>query len=184
MSRMGAKPIKINQNVTCQIKDKNILVKGKNGELIVKIPEKLNAEIKENTILITRNNNDKLSKSLHGTIRKLIINAIHGVENLFEKKLEVVGVGYRVKLNNGNLEIIIGYSHPVLIKKIDGIDFKVNKNTIIISGIDKQLVGQVSAQIRSVRPPEPYKGKGIKYSDENVRRKAGKIAKAAGAEGK
>ncbi|NMD01380.1 MAG: 50S ribosomal protein L6 [Bacteroidales bacterium] len=184
MSRMGAKPINILDEVTVEIKGQEITCKGKNGQLTVTIHPKLKIEKKDNSIIINRTGNDKLSKSLHGVSRKLVINAIKGVKNNFEKKLVINGIGYRVSQKGNDLVFNLGYSHPIEFKAPDGIKFKLVKNTIAITVIDKQLVCQTAAQIRALRLPEPYKGKGIKYIDEIIQRKAGKAAKAAGGEGK
>jgi len=184
MSRMGAKPITILDDVTVEIKGQEVICKAKNGQMTVTVHPKLKVEKKDNTIIVNRTGNDKLSKSLHGVTRKLIINAIEGVKNQFEKKLVINGIGYRASMKGKDLVFALGYSHPIEFSAPDGINFKLVKNTIIVSGIDKQLVGQTAAQIRSLRLPEPYKGKGIKYADEIIQRKAGKAAKAAGGEGK
>lgn len=178
MSRMGAKPIAILENTTVTFNDGNLICKGKQGEMTLKIHPKIKVNITDKEIVLERLGNDKLAKSLHGVTRKLIINAISGVNELFEKKLEVNGVGYRVALTGKNLQLNVGYSHPVIIEAPTGITFKVNKNIISVFGIDKAQVGLIAAKIRSVRKPEPYKGKGIKYQDEIIRRKAGKAAKA------
>jgi len=184
MSRMGGKPIKILDNVTVNQNGRDILVKGKNGENTVSIPINIEASIKDGEIILSRKNNAKLSKALHGVTRKLLINAIQGVCELFQKQLDIVGVGYRVAQKGDNLELNVGYSNPVTVEKPANIFFKVQKNSIIVSGNDKQKVGEVAAKIRAIRPPEPYKGKGIKYSDEIIKRKSGKAAKAAGASAK
>lgn len=177
MSRMGQKPIEIPQNTQLEINNNDVMVKGKFGELKIKLHYKIKIYKSQNEISVKRLSNDKLSKSLHGVFRKLVLNAINGVNKPFEKKLEVIGIGYRIKQTAKNLELSLGYSHPINIEAPDGIEFKTQKNTIIISGVDKQLVGQVAAKIRNFRPPEPYKGKGIKYADEIIVKKAGKAAK-------
>lgn len=179
MSRMGQKPIIIPENTELEIKDSNILVcKGKQGQIQFQIHPTIKIEKNNNQLILRRKSNDQSSKSIHGVSRKIVLNALSGVNNLFEKKLEVNGVGYRVKLDGNELELMLGYSHPVKIIAPEGIDFKVKKNLITVMGIDKQLVGQVAAQIRNMRKPEPYKGKGIKYSDEIITKKAGKALKA------
>lgn len=184
MSRMGNKPIKILENVKVKIDGNIIIVSGKNGELKVEVPRQIKIEHRDDLIILSRSKNDKLSKCIHGSIRKIIINAIDGVNTMFEKKLDVIGVGYRIALKGNDLELNVGYSHPKLVKKPENINFQVKKNTITVSGADKQKVGQIAAQIREIRPPEPYKGKGIKYQDEIIKRKAGKAVKAAGSESK
>ena len=179
MSRLGPKPITIPENTTIEIKDHVVICKGKLGEMNVDISPRLKVTKEDNTLTITRSNDEKLSKCIHGVTRKLIINAMEGINTAYEKKLELIGIGYRIKLNGKDLELSLGFSHPVIFKAPDGIEFKVVKNTIVVSGINKQLVGQVAADIRSLKKPEPYKGKGIKYADEIIRRKTGKAAKAA-----
>lgn len=181
MSRMGEKPIIIPQGTEVETKNSTTIVfKAKGKQMIVNIHPKMKLEKKDDHIIIKRKSNDKFSKSLHGVTRKIILNAITGVNTPFEKKLEINGVGYRVKLTGNELEMALGYSHPIKIKAPEGINFDVKKNVITISGIDKQQVGQTAAIIRSARKPEPYKGKGIKYIDEIIVKKAGKAAKAAG----
>ena len=179
MSRLGNKPINIPENTQVDIKDQSVICIGKLGKLSINISPRLKVIKNENTIILERSNDEKLSKSIHGVTRKLIMNALAGINSAYEKKLELIGIGYRVKMNGKNLELTLGFSHPVLFEAPEGIEFKVVKNTIIVSGIDKQSVGQIAADIRSLKKPEPYKGKGIKYSDEIVRRKTGKTAKAA-----
>lgn len=182
MSRIGKNPIQIPEKVEVKVNDGLIVVKGEQGELKQKIHPQVLVEIEDKQVVIKiKNDKDKLQKSLWGTTRQLINNMILGVTQGFEKKLEVNGVGYRVQLNGKLLVLNVGYSHPVEFKVPDGIDISVEKNIITVSGIDKQLVGETAAQIRKVRKPEPYKGKGIKYVDEVIRRKMGKQAKAAGA---
>ncbi|MBU1179485.1 50S ribosomal protein L6 [Patescibacteria group bacterium] len=185
MSRIGKKPIIIPSGVEVTIHGQKVSARGPEGNLDLDIHEIAKAEIKEEegkkTIEVSVRNPEKLpDKALWGLTAKLIYNIVEGVSKGFEKKLEVNGVGYRVSLQGNKLKLEVGYSHPVEYTLPEGIGVKVEKNIIIISGIDKQLVGEVAAQIRKVRKPEPYKGKGIKYVDEVVRRKAGKAAKAAG----
>lgn len=184
MSRMGNKPVKILDGVTVEINRQEVTCKGKAGEMVVVLHPKIKITKDEQNITLARSGNDKLAKAIHGVSRKLIINAIAGVDKPFEKRLDINGIGYRVSGTNKELLLTLGYSHPVKMKAPEGIDFKIVKNSIIISGVDKQLVGQIAAQIRSLRMPEPYKGKGIKYHDEIIKRKAGKAAKSAGGEGK
>ena len=180
MSRMGKKPITVPEKVTIDISNNDLICKGPKGENKVTIHRKIKVEQSEKEIIVKRHSNDKISKSLHGVTRKNIINAIEGVLNGFEKKLDINGVGYRAKLTGKNLEMSLGFSHPIKITPPENIEFKVIKNSIIVSGNNKQLVGEIAANIRKVRPPEPYKGKGIKYHDEVIIKKAGKAAKAAG----
>ena len=155
----------------------NIVVKGPKGELVQTFSQDMTVSKEENTILVTRPTDRGPHRALHGLTRSLIANMVEGVTDGFEKRLEIQGVGYRAALKGKNLELALGYSHPVSIEAPDGIDFEVPQPTeIIIRGIDKQLVGQVAADIRKRRPPEPYKGKGIRYEGEIVARKVGKRA--------
>ena len=180
MSRIGKLPIEIPSGVTVEIKDGNhVFVKGPKGELNVKIHEKINLEVKEGQVLVTRKDKEKFSMSLHGLSRTLINNLVEGVTKGFEKRLEINGVGYRANIQGRKAVLSLGFSHPVEYEAPEGIELAIDKdkkNVIIVSGIDKQVVGQVAAKIRSYRKPEPYKGKGIRYEGEMVRRKAGKAA--------
>ena len=180
MSKIGNKIIIVPENVTIDYDDKLHLVKisGPRGELEVGMKSKITFEISDNSIRINRKNEQKSTKSLHGLYRSLIANSIIGVTNGYSKTLEVIGIGYRVALENNKLILNVGFSHTVEINIPDGIEIKVEKNSILVSGIDKQLVGNFSANIRKVRPPEPYKGKGIRYSDEKIKLKPGKSLKA------
>lgn len=179
MSRIGKKIILIPDGVTVSINDRDILVKGPKGELKLILHLRVNAKMQDNKIFVERAGNDKLANSLHGLTRCLIFNMIEGVTKGYEKKLQIIGVGYKAVAQNNKLVLTVGYSHTVEIEAPSGINLQVQKNIIIVSGIDKQLVGQIAADIRSVKKPEPYKGKGIKYIDELIRRKAGKTAKAS-----
>ncbi|MBD3359715.1 MAG: 50S ribosomal protein L6 [Candidatus Buchananbacteria bacterium] len=182
MSRIGKNPIKIPEGVEIKIEARELTVKGPKGELQQKIHPLVNVEQKDNQLLVKVNQpEDKRQRSLWGLFASLIENMVEGVTNGYEKKLEVNGVGYRVELKGDVLILNVGYSHPIEYKLPEGITASVEKNLITISGIDKQLVGEVAAQIRKVRKPEPYKGKGIKYEDEVIIRKVGKAA-AKGAE--
>ena len=177
MSRIGKKPVLIPKGVTVTLNGNKLKVKGPKGELESSFHNSMKIESKESEIYVTRPNDLKENKSLHGLTRALIQNMVVGVTSGFEKTLEIVGVGYRAELKGKNLLLNIGYSHPVYFMPPDGITFQVPAPTqIIISGIDRQLVGMVASKIRSIRKPEPYKGKGIKYSDEQIQRKAGKTA--------
>jgi large subunit ribosomal protein L6 len=177
MSRIGRQPVNIPSNVQVTINGQDISVKGDKGELNHNIHHKIKISYENDQILVERKKEDKLSKSLHGLTKKLIDNMVEGVSKGFERKLDIIGVGYRAQLTGEKVVINIGYSHPVEVIPPTGISFKVEKNSIIVSGIDKQLVGQVAANIRKIRKPEPYKGKGIRYSDEIVKTKPGKAAK-------
>jgi large subunit ribosomal protein L6 len=177
MSRIGRKPVDVPEAVTVTIAPGNIVVKGPKGELAQTFSQDMTVSKEENTILVTRPTDRGPHRALHGLTRSLIANMVEGVTDGFEKRLEIQGVGYRAALKGKNLELALGYSHPVSIEAPDGIDFEVPQPTeIIVRGIDKQLVGQVAADIRKRRPPEPYKGKGIRYRGEQVLRKVGKRA--------
>jgi len=177
MSRIGKKPIDIPEAVDVKQDNGFVVVKGKKGELKQELHSKVKVEIKDKQIIIVVNDPEETQqKALWGLFRSLINNMVLGVTEGFEKKLEINGVGYKAMVNGKNLILNVGYSHPVEFNIPVGIECSVEKNVIIIKGIDKQLVGEVAANIRKVRKPEPYKGKGIKYSDEIIRRKAGKTA--------
>lgn len=180
MSRIGEAPIKIEEGVTVEVNGKVVAVKAGNNELTTDIPEGIKVEVKDGEVLVTRENDEKHTKSLHGTIRMLIANDIVGVKEGYKKTLKLVGVGYRVNQQGTKISMNLGWNHPVEFEAPEGITFEVpDETTIHISGADKQLVGQTAAKIRAVRKPEPYKGKGIRYEDEYVRRKSRKIATAA-----
>ncbi len=177
MSRIGKKPIEINKEVTVTKNGNEIKVKGPKGELTSSFHPKIGIEIKDGEVLVKRPDDSKENKALHGLTRALIQNMIIGVTKQYKKTLDIVGVGYRAELKGKNLLFNIGYSHPIYFMPPDGISLETPTQTqIIITGIDKQLVGLVASKIRSIRKPEPYKGKGIKYSDEQIQRKAGKTA--------
>ncbi len=177
MSRIGKLPITIPEGVEIKITESNIICKGPKGELKLDLNPNVGIEKKDSQIIVSLKN--KAMKAMWGTYRQLVSNLVEGVVRGFEKKLEIVGVGYKAQIQGKKLVITIGYTNPVEIEAPAGIEFKVEKNIIIISGIDKQLVGQISAEIREVRSPEPYKGKGIRYIDEHVRKKEGKKATAS-----
>lgn len=177
MSRIGKKPVMIPKGVTIDHKGNSVKVKGPKGELEGTFDPRINIEIKDSELTVTRPNDTKEIKALHGLSRALIQNMVHGVTEAYQKTLDIVGVGYRAELKGKNLLLNIGYSHPIYFIPPDGITLQTPTQTqIVISGIDKQLVGMVASKIRSIRKPEPYKGKGIKYSDEQIVRKAGKTA--------
>jgi len=180
MSRIGKKPIEIPQGVEVNIENNLVSVKGPKGELERYIRPEIKIEKKDNELIVAPDKETKRTNALWGLSRTLIANMIEGVTNGFEKKLEIHGVGYRASLEGEDLVLLMGFSHPVKIEKIEGIKFEVQKTNITVLGINKELVGQMAARIRKVRPPEPYKGKGIRYEGEYVRRKAGK--KAVGTE--
>jgi len=182
VSRVGRKPIPILEGVKVQKTDHTVKVAGPKGELSSEVHPKIGVEVKDNTIVVTRSSDSKEQRALHGLWRALLQNMVKGVTEGYSKKLELVGVGYRAELKGKKLQLQLGFSHPILFAPPEGIKIEAPTQTnITISGIDKQLVGQVAAKIRSFRPPEPYKGKGVKYENEYVRRKAGKAAAAAGA---
>jgi large subunit ribosomal protein L6 len=177
MSRIGRKPVAVPDAVTVDIAPGNIAVKGPKGELSQFYSQDMAVSQEDGTIVVTRPTDRGEHRALHGLTRSLIANMVEGVTTGFEKRLEIQGVGYRAALKGKNLELALGYSHPVSITAPEGIEFEVPQPTeIIVRGIDKQLVGQVAADIRKRRKPEPYKGKGIRYRDEQVLRKVGKRA--------
>jgi large subunit ribosomal protein L6 len=180
MSRVGKLPIDLPKDVRVEISASDVKVVGPRGEMSLDIPNVLNVDVKDSQIVVSTKKSTKRSKSLHGTYRSLLSNMILGVRGGWTKTLELVGTGYRAKLEGDTLIITVGFSHPVEFKAPKGISFKVEKSLITVEGINKELVGQTAAMIRAIRPPEPYKGKGIRYQDEVVRRKPGKAAKAAG----
>ena len=179
MSRIGRLPVAIPAGVTVDIQENNhVVVKGPKGTLERTLPSEMTIKLEDGHVVVTRPNDLKKMKALHGLTRTLIHNMVVGVTEGFEKKLEVNGVGYRVQKQGNNLNLTLGYSHPVEMEAPEGITFDVpNANTIIVKGIDKELVGQTAAEVRSKRPPEVYGGKGIKYADEVIRRKEGKTGK-------
>ncbi len=179
MSRIGKKPIRIPEGVKVEINKSKIKVKGPKGELERELPSVVKVIIKDGQILVQRLNEDKRSKSLHGTLRSLIFNMVKGVSEGFEKVLEIVGMGYKATLENGVLILRVGYSHVVRYACPENVGIEVSHpNTIRVFGYDKQKVGEVAAEIRAVKKPEPYKGKGIRYKGEVIRRKVGKAALA------
>ena len=178
MSRVGNLPVPLPDGIKCEIKGNTISVKGPKGTLTEALRPELDVKIEGNEIIVTRPNDLKQNRAFHGLTRALIANMIVGVTQGYEKILDIEGVGYRATLQGKDLDLSVGHSHPVVITPPEGISFEVDgQRTIKVSGIDKQLVGQIAANIRKVRKPEPYKGKGIRYRDEHVRRKEGKAAK-------
>lgn len=181
MSRVGRSPIAVPKGVTVGVENDIIHVKGPRGALSQPLPGGIALEQNDSTLSVTRASDAREHRALHGLTRALVANMVQGVTGGFQKNLEIAGVGYRAALQGPKLVLTVGYSHPVEINPPDGISFVVDGTTRVgIQGIDKQLVGQVAAEIRSVRAPEPYKGKGIKYQGEVIRRKAGKGGKAGG----
>jgi len=179
MSRIGKKPLTVPAGVSVNIEGQAVKVTGAKGELEYTLPSSIEIKVEGDILSVSRKQEIKQVRSLHGTIARILENAIKGVSEGWSKTLELVGTGYRARLEGNSLVLAIGFSHPVKIDPPAGIVFTTEENKIIVSGIDRHLVGQVAANVRAVRPPEPYKGKGIKYIDEYVRRKAGKTAKTA-----
>jgi large subunit ribosomal protein L6 len=177
MSRIGRKPIAVPDSVTVEVSPGQVAVKGPKGELSQRLSPEMKVEQDDGNVTVKRPTDRGEHRALHGLTRSLIANMVEGVTEGFEKRLEIQGVGYRAALKGKSLELALGYSHPVSVQAPDGIEFEVPQPTeIVVRGIDKQLVGQVAADIRKRRPPEPYKGKGIRYRDEHVMRKVGKRA--------
>lgn len=184
MSKIGKIPVIFKEGVTVVIENQEAKVSGPKGNLSFKIPQGIKADVKPGQVLVSQvKENDELTKALFGLTRAMIANLVKGVTDGFEKKLELAGVGYRAQGSGDTLTLALGFSHPVIIKGVPGITFTVEENVITVLGIDKVLVGDTAAKIRSLRPPEPYKGKGIKYVGERIRRKVGKAAKAVAGAG-
>lgn len=177
MSRIGKLPIAIPTGVTITVGSNDITVEGPKGKLTVPHLSDVTVKSENGEITVTRKDDERTAKAQHGLQRALLNNAVQGVTQGFEKKLEVNGVGFRVNGGGQEIEMALGFSHPVKYKAIEGVSLEVNKMEITVKGIDKQLVGQTAAEIRSLKKPEPYKGKGIKYADEVILRKAGKTGK-------
>lgn len=178
MSRIGKKPIPLPSGVNVDIKDGLVLVKGQKGALERPLLEGIEMDIGAAVVNVKRLADDKRSRSYHGLMRTLVANMVEGVSKGYEKKLEIVGIGYRSELKGGNLALYLGYSHPIDFPLPKGISAEVEKQTLVtIKGIDKELVGQTAAKIRDLRKPDPYKGKGVKYAGEVLRKKAGKTGK-------
>ena len=175
MSRIGRKPISPPKDVEFNMEGNVVTIKGAKGSLTQEIPSDITVELEDGQLMVSRPSDNKQHRAFHGLSRALIANMVEGVTNGFEKKLELVGVGYRAQMQGSKLVLSIGFSHPVEIEAPEGIQFEVPAVTkITVKGIDKQLVGNTAAHIRAIRKPEPYKGKGIKYENETIRRKAGK----------
>jgi large subunit ribosomal protein L6 len=175
MSRIGKAPVEVPGGVNVEISGRSVKVTGPRGELTVPVGRGVEVRKEKGSIVLERASDTPDHKAMHGLTRSLIQNAVTGVTEGFSKTLQIAGVGYRAALQGRDVNLQVGYSHPVLIAPREGVEFEVpNATTIVVRGIDKQLVGQMAAEIRKVRPPEPYKGKGIRYSDEQIRRKVGK----------
>lgn len=180
MSRIGNTPVLVPNGVTVEVTDSLVSVKGPKGELEVSLPTGVTVALDGEILTASRKRNDLETKANHGTVVARIKNAIAGVTSGWTKQLELSGVGYRAELAGANLKLTVGFSHPVIVTPPPGITFTISEGKIMVSGIDKYLVGQVAANIRVIKPPEPYKGKGIKYVGEHIRKKPGKSAKAVG----
>ena len=179
MSRIGKSPIPLPSGVEIKVNGSDVSVKGAKGTLERTFDERISFSVEDNVVELVRADDDRDTRAIHGLSRALLNNMVIGVSDGFSKELQAVGVGYRAALKGSTLELQVGFSHPVEVTPRDGITFEVPEPTkIIVSGIDKEVVGQVAAEVRSIRPPEPYKGKGIRYVDEHVRRKAGKAGVA------
>lgn len=180
MSKVGNNPIKVPSTVTVDLKDHHVIIKGKEGQVEFAFPKELSLKREGDILMVQRKSDNKMIKAIHGLFRSLIANGIIGVEKLWEKRLEIVGTGFNVKLQGEDLVIKVGFSHPVIFKKTEGIKYAVEgNNKIIVKGTDKQLVGQVAYQIKCIKQPDVYKGKGIRYQGEVIKLKPGKKAKMA-----
>lgn len=178
MSRIGKRPIPVPAKVSITIDGQDVQVKGPKGELSRTLPSGVVVVQEGDTLLVNRKDDSRLARERHGLCRTLVANMVEGVSNGYQKRLEIQGIGYRAQVQGRNLNLSLGYSHPVVFEPPAGIEFVVENNTnVVISGIDKELVGNIAASIRASRPPEPYKGKGVRYAGEQVRRKAGKSGK-------
>lgn len=180
MSRIGKQPIIVTNEASVTIQDGIVTVKGPKGERVIVVPDGLAVSLDGNSVVVSRRSEDRATRALHGYFRCELNNAIIGVTKLWTKELELAGVGYRTASSGPNIVLTVGFSHPVTITPPPGITLSVVEGNIVVSGIDKAVVGEVAAGIRAVKKPEPYKGKGIKYVGERIRRKAGKSAKAVG----
>jgi large subunit ribosomal protein L6 len=180
MSRIGKQPIAVPSEVEVAVDGTTVSIKGPRGSLEQTFHADMLIRLEDSTLRVERPSDERLHRSLHGLTRTLVANMVEGVTKGYEKRLEIVGVGYRAALKGADLELALGFSHPVAVHAPSGIEFEVPAtNRIVVRGIDKQLVGEVAAKIRKIRKPEPYKGKGIRYEGEHVRKKAGKAAKGA-----
>ena len=180
MSRIGKRPVSLPKGVTAQVEGQRVTIKGPKGEIGRTVHADLTVAVEETGVVVKRPSDESRHKALHGLTRTLIANMVEGVTKGFQKTLEIQGVGYKAEPKGQEIQLLVGFSHPVRYKPPQGIKIAIDNNTLVrIEGVDKELVGQVAAEIRAVRPPEPYKGKGIRYQGEQVRRKAGKTAQAA-----
>jgi len=181
MSRIGKLPVIIVSGVTIVKEGPRIKISGPKGTLELEIPRQVGVKEEEGKLIVERKGGDKLSRALHGTIRSILDNAVKGVSEGWNKKMELIGTGFRAEVKGDEMTLTLGFSHPVKVKAPEGVTFKVEKNVITVDGPDRAVVGQVCAEIRRLKPPEPYKGKGIVFVGEKIRRKAGKAAKATAA---
>jgi len=179
MSRIGKKPIPVPAGVKVQLDDHTVKVEGPKGKLAQSIPAGVSVTMDQNVLTVVRSSEERNIRALHGLTRALVANMVHGVNAGFERKLEIVGIGYRAQLQGKNLQLALGYSHPVIFPLPDGVQAEIERQVnITLRGADKALLGQIAAKLRSLRKPDPYKGKGIKYAEEHIRRKVGKKAGA------
>ena len=176
MSRLGRKPIEVPKGVTVNATATQVSVKGPKGELKRDLPSGVTVKVDKGQIVVTRADDSRDNRARHGLVRALVANMVNGVTTGFERKLEINGVGYRVEVAGQKLTFALGYSHPVVFELPKGLSAKVDKNVLTIAGIDREVIGEAAAKIREFRPPEPYKGKGVKYIEEHIRRKVGKAA--------
>jgi large subunit ribosomal protein L6 len=179
MSRIGKKPIPVPQGVKIAVEGNTVRVEGPKGQLSQRVPESVSVKIESDVLTVDRSSDHRNVRALHGLTRSLLANMVHGVKDGFERKLEIVGIGYRAQLTGRNLQLALGYSHPVIFPLPDGVQAEIERQvSITLKGADKALLGQVAAKLRALRKPDPYKGKGIKYAEEQIRRKVGKKAGA------
>ena len=179
MSRIGKKPIPVPQGVKIAVEGNTVRVEGPKGQLSQRVPDSVSVRIESDVLTVDRSSDHRNVRALHGLTRSLLANMVHGVKDGFERKLEIVGIGYRAQLAGKNLQLALGYSHPVIFPLPDGIQAEIERQvSITLKGADKALLGQVAAKLRALRKPDPYKGKGIKYAEEQIRRKVGKKAGA------
>jgi large subunit ribosomal protein L6 len=180
VSRIGKQPVKIPKGVTIKVEAGSVHVSSGKSQIRTPLPKGISAKVEGDEVILTREQDSQSQRALHGLARALLANGVHGVTTGFTRDLDIVGIGYRAQVTGNKLQMSLGYSHPVEFTIPPGIEIKVDKQThLTVSGVDRHLVGQVAANIRGLRPPEPYKGKGIKYTDETIRRKAGKVGKTA-----
>jgi large subunit ribosomal protein L6 len=179
MSRIGKKPIPVPQGVKIAVEGNTVRVEGPKGQLSQRVPDSVSIRIESDVLTVDRSSEHRNVRALHGLTRSLLANMVHGVKDGFERKLEIVGIGYRAQLAGKNLQLALGYSHPVIFPLPDGVQAEIERQvSITLKGADKALLGQVAAKLRALRKPDPYKGKGIKYAEEQIRRKVGKKAGA------